>query len=133
MIILCFLTAEFCHPDCCNPGYFGAGFSLFSSPTLMNNELRVNRQLGNASGLLGIRNVGQTSAWQVPVAIGRYTWVRKRSHGLLRPAHDSMKSGFFVFSVLCFAGFIRFAGQNQKVRYSLILFGFNNNNIKLTA
>ncbi len=99
--------------------FMGAGFSLFSSPNsnaIMSSVEK--RQLGNASGMLGtMRNVGQTFS----MAIALMLLALFMGHETINPGNypqlmKSMKSGFIVFSFLCFAGVFASLARNKSLR-----------------
>jgi EmrB/QacA subfamily drug resistance transporter len=99
--------------------FMGAGFSLFSSPNsnaIMSSVEK--RQLGNASGMLGtMRNVGQTFS----MAIALMLLALFMGHETINPGNypqlmKSMKSGFIVFSILCFAGVFASLARNKSLR-----------------
>lgn len=97
----------------------GAGFSLFSSPNSNAIMSSVDkRQLGNASGMLGtMRNVGQTFS----MAIALMLLALYMGHEKINPDNypqlmSSMKSGFIVFSILCFAGIFASLARNKSLR-----------------
>lgn len=97
----------------------GAGFSLFSSPNsnaIMSSVEK--RQLGNASGMLGtMRNVGQTLSMAIALMLlALYMGQEKISPGNYPQLMSSMKSGFIVFSVLCFAGIFASLARNKSLR-----------------
>ncbi|MCI0522893.1 MAG: MFS transporter [Bacteroidales bacterium] len=97
----------------------GVGFSLFSSPNsnaIMSSVEK--KQLGNASGMIGtMRNVGQTFSMAIALMLvalfmGRVQISPSNYHLLLA----SMKSGFVIFSVLCFAGIFASLARNNSLR-----------------
>ena len=99
--------------------FMGAGFSLFSSPNsnaIMSSVEK--RQLGNASGMLGtMRNVGQTFS----MAIALMLLALFMGHETINPGNypqlmKSMKTGFIVFSFLCFAGAFASLARNKSLR-----------------
>jgi len=99
--------------------FMGAGFSLFSSPNsnaIMSSVEK--RQLGNASGMLGtMRNVGQTFS----MAIALMLLALFMGHETINPGNypqlmKSMKTGFIVFSFLCFAGVFASLARNKSLR-----------------
>jgi len=97
----------------------GAGFSLFSSPNsnaIMSSVEK--RQLGNASGMLGtMRNVGQTFSMAIALMLlALYMGQEKINPGNYPQLMNSMKSGFIVFSVLCFAGIFASLARNKSLR-----------------
>ena len=97
----------------------GAGFSLFSSPNsnaIMSSVEK--RQLGNASGMLGtMRNVGQTLSMAIALMLlALYMGQEKINPGNYPQLMNSMKSGFIVFSVLCFAGIFASLARNKSLR-----------------
>ena len=97
----------------------GTGFSLFSSPN--SNAIMSSvetRQLGNASGMLGtMRNVGQTFSMAIALMLlalymGQAKITPENYHQFLA----SMKSGFVIFSILCFAGIFASLARNKSLR-----------------
>lgn len=97
----------------------GAGFSLFSSPNsnaIMSSVEK--RQLGNASGMLGtMRNVGQTFSMAIALMLlALYMGNEKISPGNYPQLMNSMKTGFIVFSILCFAGIFASLARNKSLR-----------------
>lgn len=97
----------------------GAGFSLFSSPNsnaIMSSVEK--RQLGNASGMLGtMRNVGQTFSMAIALMLlALYMGQEKINPGNYLQLMNAMKSGFIVFSVLCFAGIFASLARNKSLR-----------------
>ncbi len=97
----------------------GAGFSLFSSPNsnaIMSSVEK--RQLGNASGMLGtMRNVGQTLSMAIALMLlALYMGQEKVNPANYSQLMNSMKSGFVVFSVLCFAGIFASLARNKSLR-----------------
>jgi MFS family permease len=120
LIILCFLTEQ--TPVWLIVGVLiimGAGFSLFSSPNsnaIMSSVEK--RQLGNASGMLGtMRNVGQTLSMAIALMLlALYMGQEKINPGNYLQLMNSMKSGFVVFSILCFAGIFASLARNKSLR-----------------
>ncbi len=97
----------------------GAGFSLFSSPNSNAIMSSVeNRQLGNASGMLGtMRNVGQTLSLAIALMLlAIYMGQEKINPDNYPRLMDSMKTGFIVFSILCFAGIFASLARNKSLR-----------------
>jgi len=97
----------------------GAGFSLFSSPNsnaIMSSVEK--RQLGNASGMLGtMRNVGQTFSMAIALMLlALYMGNEKINPGNYPQLMNSMKVGFVVFSILCFAGIFASLARNKSLR-----------------
>lgn len=97
----------------------GAGFSLFSSPNsnaIMSSVEK--RQLGNASGMLGtMRNVGQTFSMAIALMLlALYMGQEKINPGNYLQLMNAMKSGFIVFSVLCFVGIFASLARNKSLR-----------------
>jgi len=97
----------------------GAGFSLFSSPNsnaIMSSVEK--RQLGNASGMLGtMRNVGQTLSMAIALMLlAIYMGQEKINPGNYPQLMNSMKVGFIVFSILCFAGIFASLARNKSLR-----------------
>ncbi len=97
----------------------GAGFSLFSSPNsnaIMSSVEK--RQLGNASGMLGtMRNVGQTLSMAIALMLlALYMGQEKINPDNYPQLMGSMKSGFIVFSILCFAGIFASLARNKSLR-----------------
>jgi EmrB/QacA subfamily drug resistance transporter len=97
----------------------GAGFSLFSSPNsnaIMSSVEK--RQLGNASGMLGtMRNVGQTLSMAIALMLlALYMGQEKINPANYPQFMSSMKSGFIVFSILCFAGIFASLARNKSLR-----------------
>jgi len=97
----------------------GAGFSLFSSPNsnaIMSSVEK--RQLGNASGMLGtMRNVGQTFSMAIALMLlALYMGQDKISPENYPQMLSSMKSGFVIFSLLCFAGIFASLARNKSMR-----------------
>jgi len=120
LIMLCFLTGQ-------TSVVFvvvvllimGAGFSLFSSPNSNAIMSSVeNRQLGNASGMLGtMRNVGQTFSMAIALMLlALYMGQEKISPDNYPQLMSSMKSAFIVFSILCFAGVFASLARNKNLR-----------------
>jgi len=120
LIMLCFLTAE-------TSVVFivavlvimGAGFSLFSSPNsnaIMSSVEK--RQLGNASGMLGtMRNVGQTFSMAIALMLlALYMGQAKINPGNYPELLNAMRSGFVIFSILCFAGIFASLARNKSLR-----------------
>ena len=120
LIMLCFLTAE-------TSVLFivavlvimGAGFSLFSSPNsnaIMSSVEK--RQLGNASGMLGtMRNVGQTFSMAIALMLlALYMGQAKIDPGNYPQLLNAMRSGFVIFSILCFAGIFASLARNKSLR-----------------
>jgi EmrB/QacA subfamily drug resistance transporter len=120
LIMLCFLTAE-------TSVIFivavlvimGAGFSLFSSPNsnaIMSSVEK--RQLGNASGMLGtMRNVGQTFSMAIALMLlAIYMGQAKIDPTNYPQLLGAMKSGFVIFSILCFAGIFASLARNKSLR-----------------
>ena len=118
LIMLCFLTAE-------TSVLFivavlvimGAGFSLFSSPNsnaIMSSVEK--RQLGNASGMLGtMRNVGQTFSMAIALMLlALYMGQAKIDPGNYPQLLNAMRSGFVIFSILCFAGIFASLARNNR-------------------
>lgn len=120
LIMFCFVSLE-------TPVYFivivliimGIGFSLFSSPNsnaIMSSVEK--KQLGNASGMIGtMRNVGQTFSMAIAMMLlalfmGQAKIGPSNYHLLL----TSMKSGFVIFSLLCFAGIFASLARNDGLR-----------------
>ena len=120
LIMFCFISLE-------TPVYFivivliimGIGFSLFSSPNsnaIMSSVEK--KQLGNASGMIGtMRNVGQTFSMAIAMMLlalfmGQAKIGPSNYHLLL----TSMKSGFVIFSLLCFAGIFASLARNDGLR-----------------
>ncbi|HOF69880.1 MAG TPA: MFS transporter [Verrucomicrobiota bacterium] len=94
----------------------GAGFSLFSSPNsnaIMSSVEK--RQLGNASGMLGtMRNVGQTLSMAIALMLLAIYMGQEKIHpGNYPQLMRSMRTGFIVFSILCFAGIFASLARNQ--------------------
>ena len=97
----------------------GAGFSLFSSPNSNAIMSSVeNRQLGNASGMLGtMRNVGQTLSLAIALMLlAIYMGQEKINPDNYPRLMDSMKTGFIVFSILCFARILASLARNKSLR-----------------
>ncbi|MDX9728803.1 MAG: MFS transporter [Bacteroidales bacterium] len=97
----------------------GAGFSLFSSPNSNAIMSSVNkRQLGNASGMLGtMRNVGQTFSMAIALMLlALYMGQEKINPANYPQLMSSMKSGFIIFSILCFAGIFASLARNKSLR-----------------
>lgn len=97
----------------------GAGFSLFSSPNSNAIMSSVeNRQLGNASGMLGtMRNVGQTFSMAIALMLlALYMGQEKINPDNYPQLMNSMKSAFIVFSILCFAGVFASLARNKNLR-----------------
>jgi EmrB/QacA subfamily drug resistance transporter len=97
----------------------GAGFSLFSSPNSNAIMSSVDkRQLGNASGMLGtMRNVGQTFSMAIALMLlALYMGQEKINPANYPQLMSSMKSGFIIFSVLCFAGIFASLARNKSLR-----------------
>ncbi len=97
----------------------GAGFSLFSSPNsnaIMSSVEK--RQLGNASGMLGtMRNVGQTFSMAIALMLlAIYMGQAKINPDNYLQLIGSMKSGFIIFSILCFAGIFASLARNKSLR-----------------
>jgi len=97
----------------------GAGLSLFSSPNsnaIMSSVEK--RQLGNASGMLGtMRNVGQTFSMAIALMLlALYMGQDKISPENYPQMLSSMKSGFVIFSLLCFAGIFASLARNKSMR-----------------
>jgi EmrB/QacA subfamily drug resistance transporter len=97
----------------------GAGFSLFSSPNsnaIMSSVEK--RQLGNASGMLGtMRNVGQTFSMAIALMLlAIYMGQAKINPENYQQLVGSMKSGFVIFSILCFAGIFASLARNKSLR-----------------
>ncbi len=120
LIMLCFITAE-------TSVLFivavlvimGAGFSLFSSPNsnaIMSSVEK--RQLGNASGMLGtMRNVGQTFSMAIALMLlALYMGQAKINPGNYPQLLNAMRSGFVIFSILCFAGIFASLARNKSLR-----------------
>jgi len=120
LIMLCFLTAA-------TSVVFivavlvimGAGFSLFSSPNsnaIMSSVEK--RQLGNASGMLGtMRNVGQTFSMAIALMLlAIYMGQAKINPGNYPMLLNAMRSGFVIFSILCFAGIFASLARNKSLR-----------------
>jgi len=120
LIMLCFLTAE-------TSVLFivavlvimGAGFSLFSSPNsnaIMSSVEK--RQLGNASGVLGtMRNVGQTFSMAIALMLlALYMGQAKINPDNYPQLLNAMRSGFVIFSILCFAGIFASLARNKSLR-----------------
>ncbi len=120
LIMLCFLTAG-------TSVVFivavlvimGAGFSLFSSPNsnaIMSSVEK--RQLGNASGMLGtMRNVGQTFSMAIALMLlAIYMGQAKINPGNYPMLLKAMRSGFVIFSILCFAGIFASLARNKSLR-----------------
>ncbi|MRR18610.1 MFS transporter [bacterium] len=120
LIMLCFLTKE------TSVAYIvgvlvimGAGFSLFSSPNsnaIMSSVEK--RQLGNASGMLGtMRNVGQTFSMAIALMLlALYMGQAKINPGNYPQLLNAMRSGFVIFSILCFAGIFASLARNKSLR-----------------
>jgi EmrB/QacA subfamily drug resistance transporter len=97
----------------------GAGFSLFSSPNsnaIMSSVEK--RQLGNASGMLGtMRNAGQTLSMAIALMLlALYMGNEKINPDNYPQLMNSMKSGFIIFSILCFAGIFASLARNKSLR-----------------
>jgi EmrB/QacA subfamily drug resistance transporter len=97
----------------------GAGFSLFSSPNsnaIMSSVEK--RQLGNASGMLGtMRNVGQTFSMAIALMLlTLYMGQEKINPDNYPQLMSSMKTGFVIFSILCFAGIFASLARNKSLR-----------------
>ncbi len=97
----------------------GAGFSLFSSPNsnaIMSSVEK--KQLGNASGMLAtMRNVGQTFSMAIALMLlALYMGQTKISPENYPQLLSSMKSGFVIFSILCFAGIFASLARNKSLR-----------------
>lgn len=97
----------------------GAGFSLFSSPNsnaIMSSVEK--RQLGNASGMLGtMRNVGQTFSMAIALMLlALYMGQARINPDNYPQLLSAMKSGFVVFSILCFAGIFASLARNKSLR-----------------
>jgi hypothetical protein len=97
----------------------GAGFSLFSSPNsnaIMSSVEK--RQLGNASGMLGtMRNVGQTFSMAIALMLlAIYMGQAKIDPGNYPQLLGAMRSGFVIFSILCFAGIFASLARNKSLR-----------------
>ncbi|MFZ2285760.1 MAG: MFS transporter [Bacteroidales bacterium] len=97
----------------------GAGFSLFSSPNsnaIMSSVEK--RQLGNASGMLGtMRNMGQTFSMAIALMLlALYLGQAKINPANYPQLLSAMKSGFVVFSILCFAGIFASLARNKSLR-----------------
>lgn len=97
----------------------GAGFSLFSSPNsnaIMSSVEK--RQLGNASGMLGtMRNVGQTLSMAIALMLlALYMGQERINTGNYPQLLNAMKSGFVIFSILCFAGIFASLARNKSLR-----------------
>ncbi len=97
----------------------GVGFSLFSSPNsnaIMSSVEK--RQLGNASGMLGtMRNVGQTLSMAIALMLLTiYMGQEKINPGNYPQLMNSMKTGFIIFSILCFAGIFASLARNKSLR-----------------
>ena len=120
LIMLCFLTAETSVVFIVGVlVIMGAGFSLFSSPNsnaIMSSVEK--RQLGNASGMLGtMRNVGQTFSMAIALMLlAIYMGQAKINPGNYPMLLNSMRSGFVIFSILCFAGIFASLARNKSLR-----------------
>ncbi|MEZ4996260.1 MAG: MFS transporter [Bacteroidales bacterium] len=120
LIILCFLTEQTSVVTIVAVlVIMGAGFSLFSSPNsnaIMSSVEK--RQLGNASGMLGtMRNVGQTFSMAIALMLlAIYMGQEKINPSNYLQLMNSMKSGFIVFSILCFAGIFASLARNRSLR-----------------
>jgi len=120
LIILCFLTEQTSVLTIVAVlVIMGAGFSLFSSPNsnaIMSSVEK--RQLGNASGMLGtMRNVGQTFSMAIALMLlAIYMGQEKINPSNYLQLMNSMKSGFIVFSILCFAGIFASLARNRSLR-----------------
>jgi EmrB/QacA subfamily drug resistance transporter len=120
LIILCFLTEQ--TPVALIVGVLvimGTGFSLFSSPNsnaIMSSVEK--RQLGNASGMLGtMRNVGQTFSMAIALMLlAVYMGQEKINPANYPQLMNTMKTGFIVFSILCFAGIFASLARNKSLR-----------------
>lgn len=120
LIMLCFLT------EATSVSFIvavlvimGAGFSLFSSPNsnaIMSSVEK--RQLGNASGMLGtMRNVGQTFSMAIALMLlALYMGQAKINPGNYPQLLGAMRSGFVIFSILCFAGIFASLARNKNLR-----------------
>jgi len=120
LIMLCFLTEQTSVAFIVTVlVIMGAGFSLFSSPNsnaIMSSEEK--RQLGNASGMLGtMRNVGQTLSMAIALMLlAIYMGQEKINPDNYPQLMNSMKVGFIVFSILCFAGIFASLARNKSLR-----------------
>ena len=120
LIMLCFLNEQTSVPFIVTVlVIMGAGFSLFSSPNsnaIMSSVEK--RQLGNASGMLGtMRNVGQTFSMAIALMLlALYMGQEKINPSNYPQLMNSMKSGFIVFSILCFAGIFASLARNKSLR-----------------
>jgi EmrB/QacA subfamily drug resistance transporter len=97
----------------------GIGFSLFSSPNsnaIMSSVEK--KQLGNASGMIGtVRNVGQTFSMAIAMMLMALFMGQARINTSNYPQLlSSMKSGFVIFAVLCFAGIFASLARNSSLR-----------------
>lgn len=120
LIMLCFLTEQTSVAFIVTVlVIMGAGFSLFSSPNsnaIMSSVEK--RQLGNASGMLGtMRNVGQTLSMAIALMLlAIYMGQEKINPDNYPQLMNSMKVGFIVFSILCFAGIFASLARNKSLR-----------------
>ena len=120
LIMLCFLTEQTSVAFIVTVlVIMGAGFSLFSSPNsnaIMSSVEK--RQLGNASGMLGtMRNVGQTLSMAIALMLlAIYMGQEKINPDNYPQLLNSMKVGFIVFSILCFAGIFASLARNKSLR-----------------
>jgi EmrB/QacA subfamily drug resistance transporter len=97
----------------------GIGFSLFSSPNSNAVMSSVEKkQLGNASGMLGtMRNAGQTFSMAIALMLLTLFMGQARVNPENYPQLlGAMKSGFVIFSVLCFAGIFASLARNNSLR-----------------
>lgn len=97
----------------------GIGFSLFSSPNSNAVMSSVEKkQLGNASGMLGtMRNAGQTFSMAIALMLLTLFMGQDRVNpGNYPQLLGAMKSGFVIFSVLCFAGIFASLARNNSLR-----------------
>jgi MFS family permease len=120
LIMLCFLSAEASVVFVITVlVIMGLGFSLFSSPN--SNAIMSSvedRQLGNASGMLGtMRNVGQTFSMAIALMLlALFMGQAKITQSNYPQLLAAMKIGFIIFSVLCIAGIFASLARNKSLR-----------------
>ena len=97
----------------------GAGFAMFSSPNTNAIMSSVEaKSLGTASGMVGtMRMIGQMTSMGISMMlfallIGRVELSPATNDGLLL----SMRTGFIIFSILCFGAIFASSVRNRAIR-----------------
>jgi EmrB/QacA subfamily drug resistance transporter len=119
LILLCFITQETSHLLIVGLLILmGIGFGLFSSPNSNAIMSSVEKKhLGVASGVVGtMRMVGQMLSMGIAMMIISVYVGRQQITPEVYPGYVAgMRTGFMIFSVLCFLGIFASLARNKKL------------------